>query len=405
MPLRLRLMLLALGSLGTAPMIHAQIVSSIDLGMSNARTNLPRTSPGLTVAPAFYLDRPLASFSALANIANESGTRWHSEGMVAGTLFSPTRAGLRLEVGGEVGSATGSPVDAMRYVRAESRLSVRREANGGWIGGVAGQAWRDVTMPRYARLDLGGWTRVGPAVMTASLSSTHFYANGYTGANRLGDGMAALPTTRIGGVDSGRTGNGSSAYNVVSRDYSDLETGLHWMRGVLAADVALGTRLRGDAAGSTVWGNAEGSFSLSRQLALVVGGGTRPADPARGRIAGNYATVAMRLTSMSFHRRTLPPGVRADATDFGVREVDGGRRTIFVRAATARVVELMGDFTDWEPVAMRRTVGDRWEVTLPIAPGAHRVNVRIDGEEWIAPPGASTVKDEFNGIVGVLVVP
>lgn len=401
--------MLALGpSLGAAAGLPAQIVSSIDLGMSNARSNLPGAAPGPTVSPAFYLDRPLASLSALATVSNESGTRWHNEGLVAATLFSPARGGVRAEIAGEAGSASGSPVDAIRYLSAESRLSVRREANGAWLGGMAGQSWRDVAMPRYTRLDLGGWTRVGAAIVTASVSSTHFYLNGYTGPAMLADGLViavAQPAGRSSGRGYARGRSTSSARDVFARDYSDLETGLHWMRGVLALDAAFGTRLSGDVAGSSLWGNAEGSVALSRQLALVVGGGTRPADPARGRAAGNYATIAMRLTSVAFRRRSLPAGVRAAATDFGVRDAEGGRHTVFLRAAGARVVELMGDFTDWDAVDMRRADGDRWEVTLPIAAGAHRVNVRIDGEQWIAPPGASTVSGEFNGVVGVLVVP
>ena len=42
---------------------------------------------------------------------------------------------------------------------------------------------------------------------------------------------------------------------------------------------------------------------------------------------------------------------------------------------------------------------------MPIAPGSHRVNIRVDGGEWSAPPGASTAQDEFNGVVGLVIVP
>jgi hypothetical protein len=39
-----------------------------------------------------------------------------------------------------------------------------------------------------------------------------------------------------------------------------------------------------------------------------------------------------------------------------------------------------------------------------IAPGMHRVAIRVNGDEWTPPPGVSTVPDEFQGTVGVIVV-
>jgi hypothetical protein len=41
---------------------------------------------------------------------------------------------------------------------------------------------------------------------------------------------------------------------------------------------------------------------------------------------------------------------------------------------------------------------------LVIAPGVHRVNIRVDGGAWRPPPGLSVVRDEFGGEVGLLVV-
>jgi hypothetical protein len=80
-------------------------------------------------------------------------------------------------------------------------------------------------------------------------------------------------------------------------------------------------------------------------------------------------------------------------------------RIIYVHAPAARTIELMADFTDWQPIAMRHASNDEWQVAMHIAPGSHRVNIRVDGGEWSAPPGASTVQDEFNGVVGLVVVP
>jgi hypothetical protein len=64
----------------------------------------------------------------------------------------------------------------------------------------------------------------------------------------------------------------------------------------------------------------------------------------------------------------------------------------------------MGDFTDWEPRALNRLGRDLWEITLPIMPGIHQVNVRLDKGKWRPPPGMPSMRDGFNGDVGILVV-
>src|SRR6185503_20791010 len=81
-----------------------------------------------------------------------------------------------------------------------------------------------------------------------------------------------------------------------------------------------------------------------------------------------------------------------------------GRYLITVRSPGARQVELSGDFTGWKPVSLRRIRGDDWSVALPLEAGTHRVNIRVDGGVWVAPPGMTTTSDDFAGEVGLLVV-
>ena len=70
----------------------------------------------------------------------------------------------------------------------------------------------------------------------------------------------------------------------------------------------------------------------------------------------------------------------------------------------AHTVELSGDFGRWKPIALEETHPDVWETTLTLLPGAYRMNLRVDGDQWRAPPGMATVADEFNGTVGIIVV-
>ena len=70
----------------------------------------------------------------------------------------------------------------------------------------------------------------------------------------------------------------------------------------------------------------------------------------------------------------------------------------------AEQVELAGDFTDWEPVALQQVEASGWRTVLPIAPGLHRLAIRIDQGDWRPPPGARSVRNEFGGDVAEIVV-
>jgi len=80
------------------------------------------------------------------------------------------------------------------------------------------------------------------------------------------------------------------------------------------------------------------------------------------------------------------------------------RVVLLVDAPRAESVELMGDATQWSITRMRRLTNGRWRAELKLPPGAHRLAMRADGGQWIAPPGLPIGNDEFGSAVGVLVV-
>jgi hypothetical protein len=55
-------------------------------------------------------------------------------------------------------------------------------------------------------------------------------------------------------------------------------------------------------------------------------------------------------------------------------------------------------------MAMKAAGRDWWTVTLPLSTGAYQMNVRVNGGEWLVPPGLTPLKDEFGGTTGLLVV-
>ena len=88
-----------------------------------------------------------------------------------------------------------------------------------------------------------------------------------------------------------------------------------------------------------------------------------------------------------------------------MRPLEHGYYAIEVRVVGAHSVEIMGDATQWTPAALQRLSDERWRVELAMSPGVHHMNLRIDGGEWMAPPGVPIAVDEFTGGAGVIVVP
>jgi 1,4-alpha-glucan branching enzyme len=78
---------------------------------------------------------------------------------------------------------------------------------------------------------------------------------------------------------------------------------------------------------------------------------------------------------------------------------------LVLRAPPATLVEIAGDFSDWQPVSLTRTAGGSWEVVLPMAKGVHQLNVRIDGGPWTAPGGTTRLVGDYGDEVGTFIVP
>jgi 1,4-alpha-glucan branching enzyme len=85
--------------------------------------------------------------------------------------------------------------------------------------------------------------------------------------------------------------------------------------------------------------------------------------------------------------------------------VQEGRARLTVHAPDVISVEVAGDFTDWQPLTLTRAGASRWEVTLPIRSGVHRINVRLGQGPWLVPSGATPVTDDFGGASGQFVIP
>ena len=113
----------------------------------------------------------------------------------------------------------------------------------------------------------------------------------------------------------------------------------------------------------------------------------------------------MMLAYTAIPRSTVPVAPRtAMVRAFEVRPLATGTQKITVRVGGVETVEVMGDFSDWSPLLLNRRGRDLWDITLPVGSGVHQINLRLDRGPWLPPPGLPTMRDGFDGEVGLIVV-
>lgn len=374
---------------GIAPSSRGQrFVPTVDLGGSVVQYGDSLSSSAATLSPAVRMDGDRVTLG-VAGIFSQSATGWSSQGSLQSSLFTPA-AGMVL---GELNGSAGGSVQG-EGIRGAQALAVARAhlmtaQRGGWAGLGAGTTWDGVVSRPVRLAEVAAWSYVGTTMALGSVTPT-----------------AVADTIRY-----------TDAELAVRFDLPRVEIGV--MAGMRAGD-------RISAMGETAraWGSASVTGWLSSRAALVASAGSYPVDVVQGFPGGRFVSLGLRFGPRTSHRDHTSAGAPAyavlealDATaarpavitsesvlELRVGDERAGRRTIRVHAPRATTVEITGDFTAWEPVRLVPAGGGWWMVALPIATGAHEMNVRAGGGRWLVPPGLTTTQDEFGGVVGVLVV-
>ncbi|MDB4890977.1 MAG: hypothetical protein JWL61_2832, partial [Gemmatimonadetes bacterium] len=182
--------------------------------------------------------------------------------------------------------------------------------------------------------------------------------------------------------------------------YSEGVVSFHAESDRTSVDISAGARRDADAAHlyepslsatAAVWTGETVAvvFSVARQLP----------DWVRGADAADAFSVGMRF------RQATPAADRAARLIPVVQVADSsGVRVLRVRASGASRVEVMGDFTNWEPQPLSRN-GAVFERAVTMSSGSHRMLLRIDGGEWRTAANTPAVDDDLGGKAGLLVVP
>jgi hypothetical protein len=400
-------------NLGRPIGLSAQIASAIDLSSRNTRAPTDAWQSQIAVSPFLRFDHPRIALDARWTATSSDAGKVDGFGHLGATWFSPARAGFQLSVAGFADRARLNETFAVSRIGTDARLSYRSGRSGAWLGRELSGDNRPTAASPVPHYSAGAWRQWGSAMLTFSLSSfgsregwrsetVHQVIRpaiiGQPPPN-VSDtlsrsGLGLLDTITV--VDTGSAGR--------RHDWRDAQLGLRWGVGRLAFQGIVGTRFSATSQPNETWGQLQGSIALAPDIALIGAGGVHPSSAAYGIARARFVELGFRLSPTALRRPRLPSGVRPSAAAFQVDAAERGQRTLRVRVPDARSVELSADFTDWKPIALQRGDTDEWEATLPIAPGLHRLTIRVDGDAWTIPPGVASVPDEFHGTVGVIVV-
>jgi hypothetical protein len=362
-------------ALGAAP-LGAQVTATTDLAFGGVKYEGFLGSAAASVTPGIRYDSRTFSIAGQGSyLVYESGNTL-IQGAGAAAWLSPPAGLFRGEVSGFGGLSRYASEPVTGFGLARARAHAMGATRGAWLGAGIGQAYTSDLTTRTTELGLGAWaTFPGLAFTVAATRSTA----------------------------------GDSAF-------VDVAASARWLRGPIEVNALFGIRATNDSNRTAVFGELLARLALTRLVAAQIAVGEFAADPLRGSVPGRYVSAGLRLTFLDAattlraaderlrSELRLPAPLPADAPALEIARTAFGVRALTIRGVNADRIEIAGDFTDWEPVALARTGRLDWELPLTLAPGVYRLNVRIDGGPWRVPRGATPQRDEFGTMVGLVVV-
>ena len=372
---------------------------------------------------------PLASLSA-TGVLTSAGSSIQAGAMRA-EVSSPEWKGWRARIASGVDPVRRCAPAAIATSTAGA-LSYSTDGSGWWLGydatpgtvsisPLASSSQGDSTSPprttRSGRaivsrgtIVIGAWRRIGSAMVSFSVGRER---------GRYAD--SALVTHIAQGFDSVYSDTTHTYVWVpaqhavrewkpvsVRQDAMAPAVRALWTRGRIALDVTTGGWLGTHAAFEhPLWATGRLALALTPVVSAIgefASGGVpsfQAAAPGRQGMVG--LQLALGSSPGADRRAAAPAGTGASA--FRVHPEESGTYAVTVWAPFARLVELAGDFAEWQPIHLQRAASGWWEARVRLTSGIHRVSLRIDGGRWTAPPGTPRQHDEFGGDVGILVIP
>ncbi len=346
-----------------------------------------------------------------------AGEQWHlADALVTSEAHTPSFLGIRAEILANASRLMVDPANPSQQLDASGRLHLIREGRGMWLGSGVVRPLRIATVSNVNVSSGGVWTKLGAATLRATVTNFLFTKIASNDTVTVAEAVTACPVAPEPVAPSPALDPGLSAMTLASGSTScrresrltDLEGEVRWEHRLARVSMRGGQRFGGRVdvtPESRTWASAQAAVSISSQLAAVVGGGREPAQPMRGLPARTFASLGLMVAYWPITRSAVLVATPASLVRaFELRPAGVALQRLTARIGGVESVEIMGDFTDWAAMHLVRRGRDQWELLIPMSPGVHHINLRIDGGKWIAPPGVPTIRDDFNGEVGVLVI-
>jgi hypothetical protein len=298
-------------------------------------------------------------------------------------------------------SASGTRFDNEQWSAASNLAAALRQPLGSWAAATLNaDAGATTTSYNYSyetagvlpalETAVGGMTAYA-GVRLAAASTSRTSSGGLAGANvRMADanGKALVLGARV------------ERARIDSITQTDRSATAALYQGRLGISGSLGWRAEPTA--SSLFGSVGLSLAVTHATALTLSAGTYPADRLVGAPAGRFFNVGATLLTGTPRTAITSRARQPEAS--GAPRIDAGMTRLTLSAADARVVEVAGDFTNWQFISAERASNGVWYVDLRIPPGQYRYAFRANGARWLVPDGVELVDDDFGGKAAWLVV-
>ncbi len=256
--------------------------------------------------------------------------------------------------------------------------------NGGaWAGGGLGRTDRDGERGFSFGADAGAWWRLG-----------FLYGSGSVSLQQSNDWLLMLTSS-----DQAPHQTDQPRFKV-----RDVEFVLEARGGPNSIAVSWAQRRALDVTNANVIAiSTSGILQLTERVAVTASVGRQLMDPLRGLPQADLLSASLRL---SLGRKPLPVMARSEIAMATVDPMPGGGGELVVQvfAADTMLVEVAGDFSEWQPVPLVRE-GGLLVARVRLPPGKHLVAVRVNLGTWRAPRNLARVRDDYGGEAGIVVIP